>query len=313
MLAFLMIYIVFVNVDVDKVFWLIKNTNLNLLLFAFLFYICLNLIRSIRIYFSVNRQIEIKKIIPILLTYNFINFTVPFRLGEFSYVFLIRRSQMVSTSLAFTSLAFIRILDVLFLFVVFFLFSLFGGDDSAIWGKYKLLSGLIVSVIVITVSIFWKFLERIKRYVLKLKQSSHNWRLIDKILNGTHVLLETLNVYRKSFFLLAIFSTACIWFIIFGFFYILASSVGTSLSFFHFSVCVLLINLTGLLPIQGIAGFGTFEGAVVLGQIGFGIPFEEALAFSVSLHILYLMYFGSFGIAGMFFLIWGGIVKQKTK
>ncbi|MDY6845058.1 MAG: lysylphosphatidylglycerol synthase domain-containing protein, partial [Thermodesulfobacteriota bacterium] len=115
--------------------------------------------------------------------------------------------------------------------------------------------------------------------------------------------IEIFNTFRsyrssRSFFVLH-FLTLIIWFLIFLFYYLLALSVGLTLSFSSFSLCVLLINLAGLLPVQGIAGLGSFEAAVILGLTNFGIAFDNALSFSVSLHILYVAFFLVFGLIGI--------------
>ena len=67
---------------------------------------------------------------------------------------------------------------------------------------------------------------------------------------------------------------------------------------------VVFINITVILPIQGFAGFGSYEGAVILALTVFGIPLTNAISFSYALHILYIGFFMIFGVLGLFLNIW---------
>jgi uncharacterized membrane protein YbhN (UPF0104 family) len=74
------------------------------------------------------------------------------------------------------------------------------------------------------------------------------------------------------------------------------------ISFFVVVLGFCLVMLTYILPVQGLLGFGTTEGAWALVLIIFGFTKEQAIATGIVFHILSLFYTGLLGIWGYFFL-----------
>jgi uncharacterized membrane protein YbhN (UPF0104 family) len=214
-----------------------------------------------------------------------------------------KRTKEVSTPMAFASLAYIRTLDVLFTFILFGLNILFIGNVSGVTVQYKNI-GTAFFIIIASISFGLLYYSVIIRSSLgKLSGNISQSFFLKKWIDYVIKILDIICSYRSSrIFLVSNVLTFFIWSLILAFYYLLALSIGISLSFFEFSICVLLINFTGLLPIQGVAGFGTFEGAVIIGLTSFGVPLSNAIAFSISLHILYIIYFMLFGIAGYMFI-----------
>ena len=289
-------------IEIRDVVAILKGADIKLLLISFAIYFAFSVLRSVRIKILTNEKLMLKQIMPILLTYNLLNFIIPFRLGELTYIFLMKRTRKVSNTLAFASLAYIRALDIVFLFFLFGLSMLFIRNVSGTILQYKTL-GIFFVMIILMISFGLLYFSSIARNILNKLQNTLGHRFYVRRWIG-YVLrtLYIINSYRSNrIFILSNFLTLFIWLLIFLFYYLLAMSIGTSLSFFDFSLCVLLINLTGLLPIQGVAGCGTFEGAVMVGVSSFGVLLSDALSFSLSLHILYIIHFISFGLIGLLF------------
>lgn len=289
-------------IDINEIIHLLKGVNFKLLLVCFVIYFVFTILRSIRIKILINNKLILRQIIPILLTYNLLNLIIPFRLGELSYIFLLKRTKVVSSALAFSSLVYIRLLDIFFLFVLFCVFIPFVNNFMVIFLPNNTI-GISFIIIVIFMSLICLYYSTNLRNLLR-KLASYSFRNFSfkKLIDYCISVLDIIESYKLNNTLkVSNLLTFFIWILIFVFYYLLSLSIGTALSFFDFSLCVLLINLTGLLPIQGVAGFGTFEGAVILGQISFGVPLNDAISLSFSLHILYLFHLIFFGIFGLVF------------
>jgi uncharacterized membrane protein YbhN (UPF0104 family) len=69
---------------------------------------------------------------------------------------------------------------------------------------------------------------------------------------------------------------------------------------------MLLVNI---LPIQGIAGFGTSEAAMFIFFSAFGVDKDWAVAASLDVHIISLVYITLVGITGHVMTITGSNIK----
>lgn len=288
---------------------LLKKVDGMLLFICFFFYSALSVLRSFRIKILIHKKLSINQIIPILLKYNVLNFVMPFRLGELTYLYFMKRTRKVSVHLALASLAYIRVIDILYLFILFCVCIFFAKNVSGDILHYRV-AGIFFGSFALLVALVLLFCNAIIRNLLnKLLHSLGRTLPIKKLSDFITRTLDNIDSYRTEGTLMASnLLTLFIWILIFGFYYSLALSIKTELSFFDFSLVVLLINLTALLPIQGVAGVGTFEGAVILGMTNFGIPLTTAIPFSLSLHILYICYFVTFGIIGVMI----GIFDSET-
>lgn len=278
-------------VRVDEILYHLRHVDAAMLGLGAIIYALIILLRSIRVQFLIEYRLSLGRVIPILLTYNLVNFLVPFRIGEFSYVVLMKQSRKVSTGVALTSLTYLKELDFLFLLIIFYLGKTFYAELLDFSGGTLVEAACVLLVSGVLFTVFMN--RKIKQFLLAWFRSD---RVIVKFLNR---ILDAFSTYRTWKSLSVSFSiTALIWICMFIFYYFLGLSIGFPLSLWEFSVVFILLTVANLLPVQGLAGFGTFEGAIVLGLTRFGVTVSEAVALGFAMHLLYIGYFLVCGIAG---------------
>ncbi len=281
---------------------LLADVSIRFLLVASMIYLLLTWLRSWRIKLLLNDQLGLRRIMPIVLSYNLLNFIVPLRLGELSYISLVRRTGKISTPQAVASLTYFRFLDVLFLCVLIAFGILLFGEQME--GVVRLREAIaIFAAFLVAVLLCCFSLTAIRSALLRTSRHARpGKRILHRLLPSLIQVVETLISYNSARLVMAAsLLTLAIWVLVFTFLYTLALSLGIEISFYHFSLSVLLINIFTLFPIQGLAGFGNFEGAVILGLGAYGFSLDQSLPVGIALHLLYIIFFVVFGLVGFGF------------
>ena len=90
-----------------------------------------------------------------------------------------------------------------------------------------------------------------------------------------------------------------IWLPLYSINYILITAININLYFFAVLLGSTFALFTTILPIQGIGGFGTYEGGWTVGFIAVGLTKEVAITSGFIMHIVGIVYFLILGVYGV--------------
>ncbi|MDO8480285.1 MAG: lysylphosphatidylglycerol synthase transmembrane domain-containing protein [Nanoarchaeota archaeon] len=297
-----LLYYLFVYIDFKDIAIAFSRISPGLLLVSFALYLALYLFRTLRFVHLNNSAISFRDMFSIVCIHNFFNNIVPLRIGELSYVYLVNRQKSGTTGMGIATLIVARVFDflllILFALVTFLLFpsaivipptvyyTILAITLLLLFGLYSLLhfKSHIISVLRIFVRLLHLEKLRFIRTILdKIKESLENFRVVSS---------------RRTMYL-STFSTTLTLFAQYLFSFLLIRGMGITFSFTDVIVGSLLILLVGILPIQGVGGFGTYEGAWTLVFLYFGVPSAQAIPAAFVLHFLQLFFLIALGAFGM--------------
>lgn len=222
-----------------------------------------------------------------MLFYNFWNQVLPFRSGELTYIFYLRKTKKVLIGENIASLVAARVFD-LFVVVLFALVGMFfvfkeGTPAFDFSGWFGLGVGLVIFIFVSVIffnrkmSGFFEFFFK-KTRLVKFKIFSF---LSEKLKEALEALSAIKSV--KRFFAFLGYST-CIWLVDFWVIWSMSAAAGINVSFWQAVVLTTLLLLAiFIFPFQTPVNIGTYEGSLALVYLLFG--FEKNLAISAGLII----------------------------
>ncbi|MFH1593604.1 MAG: lysylphosphatidylglycerol synthase transmembrane domain-containing protein [Candidatus Omnitrophota bacterium] len=278
------------------------------ILIAFLVYICGCIFKSLRIALILKSKISLGSAFTIICIHNLFNSILPARTGELSYIHLVKKRHNISLGEGMASLTLARVLDFCAVFFFFFLSAVFVKEAP----RAMLLAVIIVmslSVIMLVLLIVLVcFRERVPNLIeaftrtMRVEKSNASMfitRKLKEVLEG----LTLMNSGKRIF--LGFLSSILIW----GSTYLVSwvlfvKGMGLNLTFFELVMASTFVTLTTILPIQGLAGYGTSEGAWVLSVMPFGITKTEAISSGFSGHTIAVVFFVLLGVAGFILSKW---------
>lgn len=243
------------------------------------------LFRALRVYDHFSEQKKFSDFLPILqlsVQHTAANNLLPMRTGEAAFPLLMKYHFNVSIVDSTLTLLWFRLLDLycLGLFALYFLASY-----SIALYLGLVLAALGVLALLLPLQFWLKSL---------LQHRSHRLaRLLMKI-------LSTLPIRPRIFFG-AILWTLLIWLSKFAAFsLVVAEFIDAPL--WQILLGISSAELSSVLPIHGVAGTGTYEGAMVLALNPLGVATDQALLAAVNLHLFLLSCTVIFGIAVTLFI-----------
>jgi uncharacterized protein (TIRG00374 family) len=290
------------KVRVADVFSVLSKTNLTALGICLAFYLLMMLIRTWRFNLLLKNKILTGKLFWITLFYNFVNNLVPFRIGEFSYVYLVKKATK-KFSPGIASLLISRVFDFIalaFVFIIALYFSKF-----SLFSPY-IIAGFVIALIVVAFILIYKIdtmLLPIQKFAKVI--AGTNKGLSKNILGFSNDLAKAFSEIKSKKIMFETFlSSVAITLLSMIFTFYLVLSVGYYLPINVLIIATIASILTTILPIYGLGGFGTVEAAWVIVLTYFGYATETAVVLSFSVHIIQLVFSALLGLAGWLGLKW---------
>lgn len=281
-ISILLVYLLISQISLNDLFNTLKKSNYKYILSAFIIYLVIYFIRSIRMSVLLKGELSIYQLFPIVCIHNFMNMLLPMKTGELSYSYLLKKKSKINLDRSLSNILVARIMDltgILFLFS-FSLFFYFDTFNLKLVSLILLLSSsflLFMSFIFINklliISKFeskYKFLMKIKIFILSILTESTRYSQLEKI----KIVIISLTINLLMF--------------IFG--YLLLKSFGVNLSIWAIFVGGTLAFLITLIPIQGLFNFGTLETAWTISYIYVGLTKEQAILTGFSYHIINILF-----------------------
>ncbi|OGZ97686.1 MAG: hypothetical protein A3D41_03280, partial [Candidatus Sungbacteria bacterium RIFCSPHIGHO2_02_FULL_41_12b] len=192
---------------------LFYKVNWFYILFAFLFYLLVNLVRSWRFNLLLGNSVMFRDVASISFIHNFLVSLLPFRTGELSYAYLLKKYRGVSISTGLGTLFLARFFDILIvanlvILAVFFVSQERLPKEIAVMALALAIVALPLSLVLIFFTGFlikaFSFLFRTRLFFSSAQDSLSNISAI------------FLSVREKAYFLKLFFLSFLIWLLNFG-------------------------------------------------------------------------------------------------
>ena len=302
---------------------------------AFLFYLLVNFARSWRFRLLLGNSAMFRDVASISFIHNFLVSLLPFRAGELSYVYLLKKYRGISISTGLGTLFLARFFDILIvanlvILAVFFVSQSRLPKEIAVMTLALAILALSLSLILIFFTGFlmkaFSFLFRTRLFFSSAQGSSphqrdRGWDVAEEsriVSQGEghevsqpfwwgdslgNISAIFLSVREKAYFLKLFFLSFLIWLLNFG----VGVFLFRSLSFgFNFLETVFIFSLPMIVsefsPIQSFANLGLYEWSLVGGLVIFGISRDMAAQSSILIHGIELIFSLLLGLAGFLVL-----------
>jgi len=289
------------NINFKQAFDLIKNADINLILWSLVVFVFSYVVRTIRWNFLL---LPIKKLAPMRSFYFlifgfFMNNILPLRLGEFVRAKVAGERLKISRSGVFATVVVERLMDIIVFIICFFLIAFF--VDIPVWLRNSFLLctvifGTLLVILFLMSKSQDKFLKLISKIRLPAKLSDIVQSLFVKFATG-------LKFFQNFKLVVYVLSTSFLVWIIEAYSYqLFFSSFGVEVSLMEALFVIIVIGIGVIIPTApGFIGAIEFMGIIALGI--FGVEKSIAFACMVSLHFCDMMVMYLLGIMG--------IIKEK--
>lgn len=274
---------------------------------GFLLYICSYVFRAVRFHVLLNREVRLRDLFWIVCVHNMMNNLLPARTGELSYVYLLKRIHARSVGEGIATLVVARVFDsiaIIFLLFAagFFVQEISRGISDILWIMY--IFPLFLMILLIVLVPFGRRVMWVIEQILKhCRLSTTNF--------GGYILrrgYETIDSFerieiRKNVIPISIVSIST-GLVNFGALYLILLGMGITLPIQNVIFGATFILLASVLPIHGIAGFGTTEAIWTVVYIPLGMTLNDAIISGFGYHILILLFTLILGLSGSLVLKW---------
>jgi uncharacterized protein (TIRG00374 family) len=262
---------------------------------GFILYIGGYLFRAIRFYYLNHAGIPVKDLYSIVALNSLMNYVLPARTGELSYVYLVKQLHDRTTAEGIATLFIARMFDVIAIAVLFILsfiavIPLLPSDQRTIYW--------VIGLLVLFVAVLFIFLYQARAFYRVFSKvvrifHLHRTRPGEVMLRKGGEIVTELEKSRStadySYGTIFLYSMV-IWLFFYSFTYILAVSMGIQLTIPAVFFACTFAFVTGMLPIQGIGNFGTFETGWTIGFLSVGAPIDLAISTGFVFHVIGLFF-----------------------
>ena len=266
---------------------------------SFLLYVFTMIFRTIRFNFILETKLKLRQLFNIIAIHNLMTNLIPMRLGEFSYVYLMKKKG-VHVSKGLSQLLIVRVYDVMAISIIFIISTFFVKSVPVIVSYYVKLISIFLILLFLGFFIFLKFDKKLIKIFKKLNPVKKS-TLIEKMF----ITLEDLSKnFKKSLKMQTALKLFCLsfilWIINYLMTYYLILGFGIPFNFWEVSLIFTFLIILIMLPISSFSGFGVWEGGLTGAFTAFGIGLEKAVATSFAFHIISILFFLIIGLFGLF-------------
>jgi len=298
LISIIILFLLFRIVDIGDIIDGLRKISFTTILLAAFFYTLSYVFRATRFKSLNKKKINLSSLFIVVCLHNFYNNLLPARTGEFSYIYLMKKRN-IPIGQGAGSLIIARLLDLLFILIII-LGMLFIIRESS---SYLIQGAILIIPLVLVISLPFLFIRFQKGLIRKLK-SFLSWIGLNEqgaknIISKFEEMVDSLVIIKsKGVFLGAGISTLLIFTSQYLFFYFLLIGLGIDLNFTKIILAVAIVLIVHTFPIQGVAGFGTYEGAWALSLMYLGISRELSVTAGFVIHLVQIVFFVALGIVG---------------
>ncbi len=278
------------QVDFRALWSQVASISLPYYLLAWFFYLLKTSLRALR-FQRLNRhsQPSFVDMLRLVLASSFAVQLLPLKMGEFAYVYLLKRSRRASIPQGVSSLIAVRLFDLLAIPLLFILISVVLGfpsiDRLAVYFNAILVFIAILLGLVLAILIGSRFagpaLERIFGLALLQRVA-----VTKKLQTGLNSLMSALASYTARDMLGWSLLASLEWFCNYLSFHVLLLGIGLAPNFYTTVVAVTFAALASALPLNTLGSFGTQEAGWAAGIFLMGYPRDIAISSGFATHLL---------------------------
>jgi glycosyltransferase 2 family protein len=281
------------NFNFKTLIGMISSISLLYLAAGFLVYLAITFLRALRFRILLSQKLGVARMFNITSIHLLLNFILPFRSGELSYVYLAKKTGLVSGSESLGSLIVARIFDVLAL-SLFSLSSvlLVSNLPPTITDANRIIAVFLAALILLIVLFLFT-----KERLIGLIRKVFIFLRVDRtapvvyFLRKSEVIIAYMDVlksWKKLFFVFVL--SMLIWALLYLLAYIILSGLGVSIGFLKVVLGDTFLELSSILPFYTIGGFGIMEGAWALAFVSLGLSKDIAISSGFVYHLVLLVF-----------------------
>lgn len=301
LITIVLLAILLSQVSVADVVATLVNINPIYLGAGFVLYACSYFFRAVRFWLLLNGGVSLGDLCQIVCVHNMMNNLLPARTGELSYVYLLKRLHARPVGEGVATLVVARVFDAIVIIFLLFTAGFFVQGIPAVANDFLWIIFLLLLIFMILLIVLVPFGRRVMQ-------------AIEKLLNYCRLTTTKLGDYslRKGYEVVDSFERIDVWkrvipiFIVsvstglvsFGALYLILLGMDISLPIQNVIFGAAFILLASVLPIHGIAGFGTTEAIWTLVYIPLGMTLNDAIISGFGYHIIVLLFTLTLGLSG---------------
>ncbi len=300
-LTIILVALLLTQVSSDTIISIISHINPVYLLAGFILYASSYFFRALRFHILLNREVSIKDLFNIVCVHNATNNLLPARTGELSYIYLLKKINNKTVGDGIATLVVSRIFDFIALIILFFFAIVLITDiPKIIMDALWIIAFFGIFLLIVLVIL----LTRGKKFVIQIQKTAerlhceHNPGVHFFIRKGFETIESLDRIQIKESISALMISSLLIWGVNYFVVYLLMMGMNFQLSIFIVILGGTFILLTTVLPIQGVAGFGTTETIWTLVFVPLGLSVDQAIVSGFCYHIVIILYFTILGIYG---------------
>ena len=278
------------QVDFKDLFEYLFKINSGYLLLGGVIYLCKAAIRAWRLN-RLNRNLgTYGSMLKLTLASSLASQLLPFKLGEFVYVYLLRRDKQRSLLQGLSSLMLARVFDLLLIAILFIAISITANVPDKLSIYFHSVVGFvgILLILLIVLLISARYHQSICDRLEKTKLQA--MPLTAKTLVAIKNVLQELGQYHFKDYIEWAGLAGVEWFINYWVYHCLLIGMGLQPDLFHTVTAVTLAALASVLPINSFGNFGSQEAGWATGMVLMGYSQATALTTGLATHFFSLAY-----------------------
>jgi len=281
-----------------------------IVLSAFVLYLFLCLFRTLRFRILLNHPIALKDLFSIVCIHNFFTQIIPARLGELSYIYMVRK-RGIPLNKNISSIAIARLFDMCMVSIIFFV-----GLAATPLLLDRFYSIFIASIIILVIVVGFLFFAstRPEAFILlasRITKKAKNPALISISSKIGEIFHEFKILRSKHILVKIILSSLLVWLSAYISAFFLLNSIFSELNLFNVFLVASIPVFISILPIHAFAGLGTTEAGYLFPLLLFGIAVDDAISAGFAVHILQLLFIIALAIVGYAMLVVSSYKKAR--
>jgi len=287
-IAFLLVYILLQFTSLQSFKQTFSQITLSLFFGGLILYFLIILLRSVQLKYVANNKVSLKDSLFINSFGLFSLNILPFRSGELSYLYLLRKKKL-SIHSSLSCLYVLRLSEFTAMFSILFLSFLYVGLKNVMITKIIFISAIFMAIlaIIFLIIIFKTSYLRIFKHIIYRVIPARQAKKIVKFFSGVLQSVKEIGITKTIVAILMALIVALIKMTLsYAFFIILVQPASFILILFGLS----LFFIISALPINPPGNLGTFEGILTSIFVALEFSVEKLVNYSFILHFFILFY-----------------------
>lgn len=276
-----------------------SKLSVSIILYLFLLYYLTYFLRALRVSIWLKNVLSLKDCFCVVSIHEMLAQLVPFRLGEVSFVLLIKRIAKIPLGRVVGVYLSVRLLDVFSILFSFVVGLFFVEIFNSLKFNFKLIS-IILLFLFVSCSIIFLFLrERVFAFFEKQSQNGYLFGVVSKQVCSLLVGFNDLSFKRVG---LCIIISFLLWQIHFYILFFIFKNLSVCLSFQKVAVLSGMVAVSSVVPIPSFAGIGVIDGVWVALLVLAGVEKSLAISSIIISHAVVMLFYVILGVVGLFLL-----------